>query len=256
MKRSKTFLRLDYSILGIHGLNSTDKIVLAYNRSFDHGSGYFASNRHAAATLCLNLKTFEKSVSKLKKLGLWKIRGQVVDVRQREGSAGTPPPGVETQPTGGENPPPREGRHPPRGVKESANLPLKNDVLLDRLLDNVLDKDNKTEPGSASEAANSKIKSNFNRDIYFRHGPEDTSGSNHDSASLDRYSRSKIPHLELSGTSSSAAGGLTKQEMIAANWEALWAGRPALYSDDSLMKADSESAYNQIDEFSRLFGTG
>ena len=239
-KRSKTFIRLDYSILSIHGLNSTDKIVLAYNRSFDHGSGYFASNRHAAATLCLNLKTFEKSVSKLKKLGLWKIRGQVVDVRQREGSAGTPPPGVETQPTGGENPPPREGRHPPRGVKESTNLPLKNDVLLDRLLDNVLDKDNKTEPGSASEAANRPGSSSF-EGSHFKIG----------SASF-YHNNEAITEAKLAGTTGSH---MNRREMVEANWNAVCEGRCPPYSDEQLLKAPPEASCSPLDEFELLFGT-
>jgi hypothetical protein len=238
-KRSKTFIRLDCSILGIHGLNSTDKIVLAYNRSFDHGSGYFASNRHAAATLCLNLKTFEKSVSKLKKLGLWKVRGQVVDVRQREGSAGTPPPGVETQPTGGESPPTREGSHPTRGVKESTNLPLKNDVLLDSSLDNVLDRDNKTQTASASEAADRPGSSSF-EGRHFKIG----------SASFYNNNEA-ITEARLAGTTGSH---MNRREMVDANWNAVCEGRCPPYSHEQLLEAPFEAVCGLLDEFDLMFG--
>lgn len=100
-KSTKLFVRLDYSILAIKEITSTDKIVLAYNWGDWGKGGYFATNRYAAGVLSMNIKTFEKSALKLKKLGLWKVGGAFVE------------PNAAPTPVG----------------KESALLPLKTDVL-------------------------------------------------------------------------------------------------------------------------------
>jgi hypothetical protein len=97
----KPFVRLDYSILAIKEITSTDKIVLAYNWGDWGKGGYFATNKYAAGVLSMNIKTFKKSALKLKKLGLWKVRGTFV-----EANAAPTPVG-----------------------KESAILPPKTDVL-------------------------------------------------------------------------------------------------------------------------------
>jgi hypothetical protein len=181
-KQDTTFIRLEYSILGIQGLTYTDKIVLAYNRSFDNAGGYFASNKHAAQTLFMNIKTFQKSVCKLKKLGLWKLRGEAIGIRQRPAGAGILPAGAGTIPTGGESHPPRVVRHPTGGDKISVVLPLKNDVLLDNLLDNRLDKDNKELLDNASEAANLPSGSLSIEELFMKTFYEGTSFKNTGSA--------------------------------------------------------------------------
>jgi hypothetical protein len=181
-KDSSKYFCFYYSILELNGLTPWDKIVLAYNRSFDSAGGYFASSKYAAGVLRMNIKTFEKSVTKLKKLGLWKVRGKVVTIRGVENTIGTPPPTGGTLASQEGNSPSPGGDKTPRGVKITPNLPLKNEVLLDNSLDSQLESDKKEILNSASEAANLPSGSLSIEELFMKTFYEGTSFKNTGSA--------------------------------------------------------------------------
>ena len=113
--KDEDFVRLTGKILKMEGLTSTDKIVLGYNLTLPI---FFASNAHVAASVGMKLKTVEKSITKLRKLGLWREPNPYSE-RKRKSSAPTR--------GGAASSPSYSGRTlgPTRVGKDSAISPLK-----------------------------------------------------------------------------------------------------------------------------------
>jgi hypothetical protein len=90
-KQKEKGIYTPYSYFDIPGLNRTDIDVLSYNRSKWTSEGYFAKPEHAAAELRMSIKTFQKSVTKLTKMGLWKYKNEVVQPRKYAPKGGSKP---------------------------------------------------------------------------------------------------------------------------------------------------------------------
>lgn len=228
-KHTSTFVRLDYSILSISDLNSTDKIVLAYNHGDWGNKGYFASNAHAAKELCMNIKTFEKSALKLKKMGLWMVRGQTVKHNALPAQVGGMPTQIGDIPSQVGSMPATVGTIPTRVDEKQPVLPLKPDTLLDRLLDNRLDKDKIELLNNASCAAKDiAASSNYlNNSVS-----EDILGSsiiNSDTALVSKISK-KVAH-------ESNTVMMSDVDMVSANLKAWLSGKPEPYTKEDMSKA-------------------
>jgi hypothetical protein len=243
-KHTKTFVRLNYDILAIKELTNTDKIALAYNWGDWGKGGYFATNRYAAGVLGMNIKTFEKSALKLKKLGLWKVRGKFVEPSTSPTPVGDPPTPVGPMPT-------------PVGI-ESAILPLKTEVLLDSLLDNKLEKDKKELLDNAAVAANSNSSSlslNNSEDLKINQVQtnlvSDTFYNGDASDSLNKVEGNETGCIEPNLGAGMKARPPTKEEMIDANFDALMRDEPPPFSDEQVRAGAPKSL---SDEFEELFG--
>ena len=233
MKKTLTrkFVRLDYNILAMRGITNTDKIVLAYNWGDWGKGGYFATNKYAAGVLSMNIKTFEKSVLKLKKLGLWKVRGTFVEPNASPPLVGTAPSQVDSRPTPAGPAPARVGCAPVQVGIESADLPLETEVLLDNLLDNQLEKDEIDILENAGEAANSKFHSNdlilSGETSYSNILTNSGSETNYRVPAVDlKVSRLICESIEPTGSASQPP---SLGEMMAANWDACWSNKPEPY---------------------------
>jgi len=112
------FVKLTYDILNTVGLTSTDKIVLAYNLGMPR---FFASPTHIAETLGLTKKTVEKSITKLRKLNLWR------DATPYSGRKSNPT-GVGADPTG-------VGGNPTRVEHKKSFSPMKTGTGIERILE-------------------------------------------------------------------------------------------------------------------------
>ena len=259
-KHTKTFVRLDYDILSIKNLTNTDNIALAYNWGDWGKGGYFATNRYAAGVLGMNIKTFEKSALKLKKLGLWKVRGKFVEPSTSPAPVGDPPTPVGPMPTPVGSPPTRVGCLPaPVGI-ESAILPLKTEVLLDSLLDNKLEKDKKELLDNAAVAANSNSSSlslKNSEDIKINQVQSNldpkTCCNNDASGGYNLIGEVQLMELDPTNHAGPLAARLTRRQMLRANFEAEIDGKPRIFSKEEL-SATREDPEQILGDFEALFG--
>jgi len=206
----------------------------------------------------MNIKTFEKSALKLKKLGLWKIRGKFVEPSASPTPVGGPPTPVGTIPTPVGSPPTRVGCLPtPVGIEISI-LPLKTEVLLDSLLDIKLEKDKKEILDNAAVAANSNSSSvslNNSEDLKINQVQtklvSENFYNNNVSGSLNKVEGNETRCYETESKLVYKAGHLTREEMINANFDALMRDEPPPFSDEQV-RAGAPKALS--DEFEELFG--
>jgi hypothetical protein len=139
----QNFVKLNYDILEMRGLSSTDKIVLAYRLGFR--TFYNVKPKTVAAKLHLGVKTAERSITKLRKLGLWDDSSENVRSTERQSSCET------TKKLGGT--PKMLGAAPKiLGDKKSIS-PMKTAALLDSSLDIKLEKNKKEGLDSAAVAS-------------------------------------------------------------------------------------------------------
>ena len=227
------FVRLSYEILAIEGITNTDKIVLAYNWGDWGKGGYFATNKYAAGALSMNIKTFEKSALKLKKLGLWKVRGTFIEPNVTPSPVGPAPTQVDSRPTPAGPAPARVGCAPVQVGIESADLPLETEVLLDNLLYNNLEKDKIDILENAGKAANSKYSDAFlNNPEYLKTTKAQTasvSETNYNETISTSEASISIGTMETFENTPQTARAPSREEMIAANWDACWSNKPEPY---------------------------
>jgi hypothetical protein len=138
--RDEEFVRLTGNILKMEALTSTDKIVLGYNLTLPT---FFASNAHVAASVGMKLKTVEKSITKLRKLGLWREPSSYPGRKEKRPA----PTGVGTSSYSGRMPLPTRVGH-----KKSFS-PLKTDPREERGEERLEEKKKKDGEESAAGAA-------------------------------------------------------------------------------------------------------
>ena len=247
-KSTTRFVRLDYSILAIKEITSTDKIVLAYNWGDWGKGGYFATNKYAAGVLSMNIKTFEKSALKLKTLGLWKVRGVFVEPNAAPTPVGSTPTPVGAMPTRvGSSSTPVGFVPTPVGI-ESAILPLKTGVLLDNLLDNKLEKDKIEVLENAGEAAEPKIKDvssnnfkDFKETIQKKLDPKNIKESRYLDSDSNKVKKIDPSKYDFSSYKIFDAEGvpILQGDMVKANYHASMEGLPKPYSKEDIRTAPS-----------------
>jgi hypothetical protein len=227
------FVRLSYEILGIEGITNTDKIVLAYNWGDWGKGGYFATNKYAAGALSMNIKTFEKSALKLKKLGLWKVRGAFIEPNVTLSPVGPAPTQVDSRPTPAGPAPARGGCAPVQVGIESADLPLETEVLLDNLLDNKLEKDKIDILEIAGEAANSKISDVYLNNLKYpkitQVKASSVSENNYNDNTSAIATRTCTGEVEAVEDEVASNRPPSRKEMLLANFDALWSNKPEPY---------------------------
>jgi hypothetical protein len=257
------FLRIPYEMLRIPDLTKSDLLALAYNQG-EWDDGYYASSEHAAEVLSLNITTFRKSVTKLKKLGLWTYRGEVIKPRRyspnREIKAldrALKAPMGELKAPMGELKAPVGALKALGGEYKNPILPMKNEVLLDSLLDNKLEKDKKEILENAAGAANfnspslslsssedlknNMVQTNLVSETFYNY---DTSGSYNKESKNE--TRCDEPNLKLKAET----GPLTKAQMIDANFDAVMRGATPPFSDDQVRQGATKPLG---EEFADLF---
>lgn len=239
------FVMLTYAILGMEGLTSTDKIVLAARLGWGT-LPYFQQRASMAKELGMNRKTVEKSITKLKKMGHWPDKAAPTRV-------GVIPTGV------GKNSPTRVGDGPtgveaiPTPVDDKKPIsPVKTGALLDSSLDKKLEKADKIVGLDGSPLSVSK---KFVSEVTVTSetlgvGVNFTSGSE---ALID----SGIELTGLAAPLDSNGQPMTYAEMSSANFEAALNGKPEPYTQAQVDAA--EHAPHRVlqgnDDFETLFGT-
>lgn len=154
------FLRIPYEMLQIPNLTKSDLLALAYN----HGQwtrGYFAKSTTAAAKLNLNIKTFRASVTKLKKLGLWTVRGEQVEPRTYSISKDLESSDKDQKSLDQESNSIAKDMNSASGEYKKAFLPIQTEFLLDYGLNTELENDKIEILDSAATAAPNYTSSYF-----------------------------------------------------------------------------------------------
>lgn len=234
-------------MLSIPNLTKSDLLALAYNHGNWDG-GYYAGSEHAAKVLNLNIKTFRKSVTKLKKLGLWKYRGEAISPRRyspaREIKALD---GALKAPIGEIKAPAGELKAP-IGEYKNPVLPLKTEILLDNLLDNKLEKDKKEQLENAGEAAEPEIKNvssyNFNdlkETIQKKLDTKDIKESRYLDSASKKVNKMDPSKYDFSSYKIFDAEGvpILQGDMVKANYHASMEGLPKPYSKEDIRIAPS-----------------
>jgi len=244
------FVKLTYAILEMRGLSSTDKIVLAYRLGFRNF--YNIKPKTLADKLNLGLKTAERSITKLRKLGLWDDSSENVRSTQGQNSSTAP------KKLGGS--PKMLGATPKILGDNKAVSPLKTEALLDSILDIKLDNNKIVElDSSASASQHSKETQTF-----FKKLDKISSDSIITKSGLFRVSEGEVFNgVVEQGTEPAAAPPLddgvhlTRQEMLDANlsaylngktqpYTATQVGRGRVLSEDEQMQAEVAKVFGEL----------
>ncbi len=244
------FVKLTYAILEMRGLSSTDKIVLAYRLGFQ--TFYRVKPKTVAAKLHLGVKTAERSITKLRKLGLWDDEDCSLNVRSPERQSS----GEAPKKLGG--PPKMLGATPKILGDDKAVSPMKTEALLDSILDIKLD-NNKivTLDSSTSAPQHSKETQTFYKKL-----DKISSDSIITKSGLVRVSEDEVFNgVVEKGTEPAAAPPLddgvplTRQEMIDANLSAYLNGKPQPYTATQVARGRVLSEAEQMQaEVDKVFG--
>lgn len=206
------FLRIPYEMLQIPNLTKSDLLALAYNHGQWTG-GYFAKSTTAAAKLNLNIKTFRASVTKLKKLGLWTVRGEQVEPRTYSISKDLDSSDKDPKSLDQESNSLAKDMNSASGEYKKAFLPIQTEFLLDYGLNNELENDKIEILDSAATAAPNHTSSYF-KELESR-GQLNQPGATSvvlniistDSASIN-YDKSNDCETGLNHTKTSCSAGL------------------------------------------------
>ncbi len=243
------FVRLTYDILEMRGLSSTDKIVLAYRLGFQ--TFYNVKPKTVAAKLHLGVKTAERSITKLRKLGLWEDDcSENVRSPERQSSCEAP------KMLGGT--PNLLGATPKMLGDKKSFSPMKTDVLLDSSLDIKLDKNKISGLESAAGAS------------PLSHSPQTLLKKLDSKTSVSTESQ----EIKISGVSGSEATikigieatgpavplgptgrPMTKAEMTAANFAAMMDGTPEPFSPAQVAAGSDGNPWleQSAEDFDRVF---
>ena len=244
------FVRLTGEILRTAGLTSTDKIVLAYNRTLPT---FFASNAHVASSVGMNLKTVEKSITKLRKMGLWR---EAVSYSGRRAAAKNPT---------GVGPSSYSGRMPvPTRVGDNKSIsPLKTGSREERGEERLEETEKKAGEESAAGAANTdSLSDSLLKTKETQSDSESVKETKKSGGAISGGEASKI-----NGTQGSAgllvplgADGrpMTREAMREANIAAVFAGKPEPFTSEQVKSgrpADEADRRGDVaSEFEAVFG--
>lgn len=240
------FVRLTGKILRMPDLTSTDKIILAYSRTLPD---FFASNEHIAATIGMSVKTVEKSVTKLRKLGLWR-KGSPYRGRKKVGAN---PTGVGASSySGREADPTRVGQNKPV-------LPMKTDSGEERREESLKKKAGEESAAGAADTDNSPQ--------IFLKNKESQKTSELPKKTEVKFSRGSEGEALIGIESQGSAPvtvpvgpdgrPMTKEAMAEANFLAEFNDKPRPYSEAQLVAGRDKDAHDwqatAADEFAELF---
>ncbi len=245
----QNFVKLNYDILEMRGLSSTDKIVLAYRLGFQ--TFYAVKPKTVAAKLYIGVKTAERSITKLRRLGLWDADCSL-NVRSSEGQSS----GDAPQILGGA--PKILGATPNILGDNKSFSPMKTDVLLDSSLDIKLDK-NKIE--KLDSAAVASPRRDQPQTVLKKLDSKITVTSESQEIKISGVTESEAPiNIGIKTTGASVPLGpngkpMTKTEMNAANFAADWADLPRPYTEAHITAGnDAIPSHEDIEqEFASLF---
>lgn len=248
MKESK-FVKLTYEILQLEGLTSTDKIVLARRLGWGK-KRYYQKVTTMADALNMPLKTVQKSMTKLKRLGYWPTEA----VPTREGSM--PPRGGKVPSRGG-GMPAGGGDVPSRGGNKKSVSPMKTDLLLDSSLDNKLERNEIVGlDGSAATA----LKKLGEENLQVKETQKDSEvlketeiGVNSTTAGEALNVIGIQGHVPLAVPLGADGRPLTRQEMWDANFLAEFDGKPPPYSEAQVKAGREKDALELQAEAERTF---
>lgn len=240
---NKNFVMLTKDILKLDALTSTDQIVLAYRLGFGN-KPFFARLATIAAALSRKEKTVEKSITKLRKLGYWPHQGDPARVGGRPALVGSGPTRGGDNPTGvGDK---------PTGVGDKKSVsPLTPCVLLDNTLDIKLEKykiaglDHSVDTGFKKLGEENSVYSESQKvKINVDTGSEASVGNGSEKTAL------AVP-LRADGRP------MTKADMVGANFEVAFAGKPEPYPQAQIAAPGQAGLQRQsiADEFERVFGS-
>lgn len=245
----QNFVKLNYDILEMRGLSSTDKIVLAYRLGFQ--TFYAVKPKTVAAKLHLGVKTAERSITKLRKLGLWDDGSVNVRSSERQSSCEAP------KKLGGA--PKMLGAAPKiLGDKKSFSS-MKTDVLLDSSLDIKLDKNKIL--GLESAAVASPL-SHSPQTVLKKLDSKTPVTSESQKNIINTITGSEAPiKTGIKPTGPAVPLGLdgrpmTKTEMNAANFTAIMDGKPEPFTVEQVKAGSDDNPWlaQSVAEFERVFG--
>lgn len=237
------FVRLTGKILRMPDLTSTDKIILAYSRTLPD---FFASNEHIAATIGMSVKTVEKSVAKLRKLGLWR-KGSPYRGRKKVGAN---PTGVGASSYSGRK------ADPTRVGQNKSVLPMKTDSGEERIEESF-----KKKAGEESAAGAAALGSSA-QTVLKKLGEENsvTSETQKTKNSVSGTTEGvALNGIEPKDTVPVGPDGrpMTKEAMAEANFLAEFYDKPRPYSEAQLVAGRDKDAHDwqatAADEFAELF---
>jgi hypothetical protein len=233
------FLMMTPEILHMENLTSTDKLVLALNRSMQP---YFASNKYASNYLGMTASTVRKSITKLRKLGLWKETS-----RCYSGSNATAT-GVAQGDT-------RVSAPATRVADKGSFSPMKTPVLLERILEK-----NKKE-GIESAAVASPL-SHSPQTVLKKVEPKTPVTSESQEIKISGVSGSEAPFnggVEATGLAvppGPTGKPMTKADMTAANFVAMMDGKPEPFTAAQVAAGSDGNPWlaHSAEDFDSVFG--
>jgi len=200
---------------------------------------FFASPTHIAETLGLTKKTVEKSITKLRKLNLWR------DATPYSGRKSNPT-GVGADPTG-------VGGNPTRVEHKKSFSPMKTGTGIERILE-------KNKKEGLESAASASPRCDQPQTVLKKLSSENSVSSDTQGIRISGDSGSEAPLKDCKSSVAAPPLGptgkpLTKADMVAENFAADWGNLPRPYSETQIAAGCDglPSPEDIADEFTSLF---